>query len=55
VELQIFTHVHVHTQTHGLFMGVALLTWLSSKIKMQNCSKWPIRENFHPRKFPTTW
>ena len=28
------------------------LTGLSSKIKMWKRSKWPIHENFHPRKFP---
>ena len=25
------------------------------KIKMRKRSKWPIRKNFHPRKFPAMW
>jgi len=42
-------------QTHGPFMGVASLTWAILETKTRKCSKWPIRENFHPWKLPTIW
>jgi len=49
-------NVRVCIRKHMACLWVWLhLPRLSSKIKTWKRSKWPIHENFHPRKFPAIW